>query len=277
MDHFVIWIKGHTGWLYTQIYENPIFFIDFWSFAHLWSGFVVFSALLALRYKRPWMWLIIYLTMYEIVELLMLYFSNHVFKPETIKDQFTDIFVGILGGGVSYLYLNYRTLKRIGVLETIDFESLFVAETVSFLWVDRPHFFIFQPYQESSPSMVNYLWRILLGYLLLRMYARFRKTNGNYLRDIMLFTSAYFALYILSGFLTGKYNINILSDKPLISDSTQFDISYFLYQLWYPFLMILSYRALYRLLIKATEELGKRYPAKEAVGAVFTLPSANTL
>ena len=30
----------------------------------------------------------------EIAEILMLYVSLHVFNPETIKDQFTDIFVG---------------------------------------------------------------------------------------------------------------------------------------------------------------------------------------
>ena len=112
MDHIVIWIKQHTGWLYVKIYENQFFFFDLWSFAHLCSGFVVFILLLMLGYRRPWIWLAIYLSIYEGVEMAMLYLSLHIFQPETIKDQVTDVLVGMFGGLLSYLFVNQKVINK---------------------------------------------------------------------------------------------------------------------------------------------------------------------
>lgn len=237
MENFVIWIKHHSGWLYEKIYENQFFFIDYWSLAHLWSGFVLFSLLLSLRKRNPFLWLLIYLSCYEIFEIAMLYLSLHVFQPETIKDQFTDIFVGIFGGILSYLFINQKANNKITFFEKIDIEALFVAETISFLWVDRSQFFFFQPEGAVPLSVLNYLWRILLGYLLLRIYASYRRIDRNGSNGLQVFLLAYFTLFILTGFQLKIYTFGEIFN-------IHFNTSFFLYQMCYPFIMILFYEGI---------------------------------
>ena len=58
-EQLVLWIRDQTGWLYHQVYQNQLFFFDLWSLAHLWSGFVLFSILLAIKVKYPWLWLFV--------------------------------------------------------------------------------------------------------------------------------------------------------------------------------------------------------------------------
>ncbi|MEK7719534.1 MAG: hypothetical protein AAB347_07975, partial [Bacteroidota bacterium] len=135
LESLVIWIRQQTAWLYLQVYQNQIFFIDLWSLAHFWSGFVIFILLLVIRSKQPWLWLTVGLALYEIAEILMLYVSLHVFNPETIKDQFTDIFVGILGGLFGYLFTYQKFKLKFDIFKILDFESVFVSMTYSFIWV----------------------------------------------------------------------------------------------------------------------------------------------
>ena len=247
MENFVIWIKHHSGWLYEKIYENQFFFIDYWSFAHLWSGFVLFTMLLSLRKRNPFLWLLIYLSFYEIFEIAMLYLSLHVFQPETIKDQFTDIFVGMIGGILSYLYINQKANNRNTFFEKIDIEALFVAETISFLWVDRSQFFFFQPEGAVPLSVLNYLWRILLGYLLLRIYACNRRIDRNVSNGLQVFLLAYFTLFILTGFQLGIYTFSKIFN-------IHFNTSFFVYQMCYPFITILFYEGICYIFESAAKE-----------------------
>lgn len=253
MDHFVIWVKQHSGWLYVQIYENQFFFIDFWSLTHLWSGFVLFSVILAYTYRHPWRWLVIYLSIYEIVEISMLYLSLHAFQPETIKDQLTDIIIGILGGVLSYFFVRQKAKRRFAFFDKLDIEALFVAETMSFLWIDRSQFFFFLP--EPNPlSVLNYLWRILLGYLIIRIYATSKLNNKRVLNGLLVFAMAYFSLFILSGFLLGNYNFKMLFEMKIIGESVLFNLSYFIYQLSYPFITILFYEWIHHIFEKGAHE-----------------------
>jgi len=271
MDHFVIWIKQHTGWLYTRIYENQFFFLDFWSFAHLWSGFVLFILLLTLRYRHPWFWLTIYLSIYEIVELAMLYLSLHVFQPETIKDQVTDILVGISGGFLSYLFVNQKIFNRIALFEKIDSEALIVAMTISFLWADHSQFFFFQPEGADPLSVFNYLWRLLLGYLLIRIYASYRRIGGNVTNGLLVFLMAYYALFILTGFLLGNFTFTQLFKMTSLEKSGQFDPSFFIFQLWFPFLAILFYGWIRYIIAKAAQEMAIKNPLGSAVSIQMNL------
>lgn len=253
MDHFVIWVKQHSGWLYVQIYENQFFFIDFWSLAHLWSGFVLFTILLANKYRRPWLWLVIFLSIYEIFEIAMLYISLHIFLPETIKDQFTDVVAGILGGSLSYLFVRQKAKGRIAIFDKIDIEALFVAETMSFLWVDRSQFFFFQP--EANPlSISNYLWRIVLGYLLLRIYSTYQKFNNKAINGLLVFMMAYFSLFIFSGYLLGSFNLDRLFHLKFEREIALLNSSLFLYQMCYPFGTILFYEWIRHIFDKAAKE-----------------------
>ena len=248
MEDSVIWIKQHSGWLYEKIYENQFFFLDIWSLAHLWSGFVLFTVLLSIRKRHPFLWLLFYLSLYEILEIAMLYLSLHVFQPETIKDQFTDIFVGIFGGYLSYLFVNQKAKNKIAFFEKVDIEALFVAETISFLWVDRSQFFFFQPEPALPLSVINYLWRILLGYLLLRIYASYRRIDRNISNGLQVFLIAYFTLFILTGFQLRIYTFREIFNIHLNS-------SFFFYQLWYPFLAILFYEWICHIFDSAAKEM----------------------
>jgi hypothetical protein len=245
MDHFVIQIRQDTSWLYNQIYENQFFFIDFWSLCHLWSGFVFFAILLTVKCKHPWKWLIVFLSLYEIIEISMIYISLHVFNPETIKDQFTDILVGILGGILFYLLAKQKAKKTSTFFEKVDIESIFVAETLSFLSIGSSQFFFFQPDKEDALSFVNYLWRILLCYIILRIYVSFKRISQNSGRGLLVLTMGYFVLYILSGVLTGSYAYHDLLELFFGDMRSQFKGSYLLYQLCFPFLVILFYEAIF--------------------------------
>jgi hypothetical protein len=59
-----------------------------------------------------------------------------VFKPETIKDQFTDIIIGMLGGMIGFSILRFCSLTNKVHLRNLNFFVMFLASiTYSWLWV----------------------------------------------------------------------------------------------------------------------------------------------
>lgn len=97
---FVEWINHVSAPLYTVIYSNAYFFFDYWSIIHFVSGCLLYFILNAMGVRRIWLLLFSLLFFYELVEISMIFFALDVFKPETIKDQFTDIALGGLGAAV---------------------------------------------------------------------------------------------------------------------------------------------------------------------------------
>lgn len=93
--------------LYTVIYRADFFFIDFWSFNHFGSGFILMVFLMRKETRHPVALLLALLFCYECVEIAFPYFAVHIFKPEIIPDQFTDIVIGLLGG-----LLGQQTIRR---------------------------------------------------------------------------------------------------------------------------------------------------------------------
>lgn len=125
------WILGNTQWLYVKLYDGPLVFLDCWSLNHAWSGLVVFLALRALGVRRAWTWLVAALLAYEVVELAFIYAAFHAFRPETLKDQLTDVVVGVLGASVGRLFVGARPSARV-----VDWAAAgLAAVSLSFLWV----------------------------------------------------------------------------------------------------------------------------------------------
>jgi hypothetical protein len=91
-------INFYTAPLYTILYKSQYFFIDCWSFVHFISGFVIVSLTLRRGGSRPLMILMAVLLSWEVLEITFIYMAIHVFRPETIPDQFTDIIIGFIGG-----------------------------------------------------------------------------------------------------------------------------------------------------------------------------------
>jgi uncharacterized membrane protein YeaQ/YmgE (transglycosylase-associated protein family) len=138
MSEIITYIHQHTGWLYVRIVDSGFLFFDFWSLVHFWTGLVLFLSLRRLSVRNAWGWLAAAIVGWELFELLALYIALDVFRPETLKDQLTDIVVGILGAKVAaWLEARPRTLrpnfrqgqKQVGVPE------LLAAVTLAFLWV----------------------------------------------------------------------------------------------------------------------------------------------
>jgi hypothetical protein len=129
-------ILVQTDWLYTILFQNALFFLDLWSIVHIWSGFCLILLLKSLKVKRPFLILFAILTIYEIIELVFIFFAFNIFKPETILDQCTDIVAGISGGILAYNFLKFATNgihKHIKMIYMIII--LLSAVTYAFPWV----------------------------------------------------------------------------------------------------------------------------------------------
>ncbi len=98
LAHVYHFILSAFSPLYTVIYQTDFFFIDIWSFIHFGNGFILMVVLMRKGSRQPIALLLALLFCYECVEIAFPYFAVHIFKPEIIPDQFTDILIGLLGG-----------------------------------------------------------------------------------------------------------------------------------------------------------------------------------
>jgi hypothetical protein len=159
-------ILSHTGWLYTKLFEGPFFFFDLWSLAHLYSGFLVMLVLRALHVRRPWTWLVSLLVAYELLELAFIYVAFHAFRPETLKDQGTDILVGMAGAWVTTALVRrgerLRGPSREGLVRAAAVPLGAVA--VAFEWVGNYGYSYSRPF-FNSPGIC--WWAFLLWTLAL--------------------------------------------------------------------------------------------------------------
>jgi len=140
MHELGTWILVNTRCQYTRLCENRLLFVDLWSFHHLWSGAVLYALLHRLRPRARWTALLTLLLAYEILELLFIFLAFHAFRPETLKDQLTDIAVGMLGALICEgLARGCRRLERRRVGQgrraLRHITAALAAATVAFLWV----------------------------------------------------------------------------------------------------------------------------------------------
>ncbi len=126
----------YTSWLFTKVYQNHYFFFDLWSLVHLWSGFVLIALFTLIKVQKLLAKLFIVLLLYEVVEILILYFVSGIIKPEIFKDQFTDIIIGMIGGGIGLIILNYTFVSNPRHVFRLKLFTIFLTSiTYSFLWV----------------------------------------------------------------------------------------------------------------------------------------------
>lgn len=181
MDKVYYYINHNSFWLYTKIYTNNLFFFDFWSLAHLWCGFFVLVLITASGLKKRWLWFSIFLLGYEIIEITFIFLAIQVFNPETIKDQFTDIFVGFVGGGLSHSYIKWETKARNPKMLNRIISSFFAAETLAFVFTGSYQYRYNFPLINSFPiNYFAYLAWFSGGFLLLWIYRIFKKHRKFY-------------------------------------------------------------------------------------------------
>ncbi len=210
MNNSFVDFYGATKWLYTKIYENPVFFFDYWSFVHLIAGFLIILTLLAFNIKHRWAMLFALLTLWEIVELLFKFFALNIFKPETFKDQITDIVIGLISGLITYLIIKNKDK----IYSKIHISQEFVASVMStsvlaFLWMGTYQY-------HYSANIFNTqglnIWAFLLCFLGANLIIKsfiycknyFKKTSSSF---VMLLGLYYISLFIIE--YVGRYLVEI--------------------------------------------------------------------
>lgn len=265
MKGIVEFINSNSDWLYIKIFENQIFFFDFWSFIHFWSGGVLITVISCSKLKRKWILLFACLLFYELVEIATLYLALNVFRPETIKDQLMDIFVGMAGGYLFDKWIRYFSSNRKQSGKVFQnpslYIALFTAITIAFLWVG------FYKYEYNisvfnSPGL-NYMafsiWVLgIFGIIIIysMLSAKLKRIHALMLLWIIyvvVLCFLEFTFYHIIGFReSGNHD-----HKPLIFDIIHGTLVLHLFYLFLPFLSVFLYLSFNKLFSKAFFNVGK--------------------
>lgn len=199
----VQYIHDQTAWLYEKIYQNELFFFDLWSVVHLWSGLVIMLLLRSFRARRPFLWLSVVLIAYELAEILILYLALNIFRPETIKDQFTDIFVGLLGGVLTAVFLGLAK-KRLD-RHPYPFQTMIMAlavVTYTFPWVGFYHYSYNLEVYNTGTAMNFITWSAwtIGGMMILQVYYLLGRLRMSY--RLLLIWVLYFPSLLIYEFIT---------------------------------------------------------------------------
>ncbi|GIV46112.1 MAG: hypothetical protein KatS3mg036_0930 [Ignavibacterium sp.] len=245
-------IRVNTEWLYTVLYQNKYFFFDYWSLVHFFSGFFIPVILSNLRIRRIYLITFLLLVLYEVVEIYLIYIAFNIFKPETIKDQITDILVGLSG-----LFLNFRLGKYIfNSRNEIKYSSYFPAIvtslTISFIWIG---FYQYRyNYDFLNSSGLNFwafgCWSVSILIICIS-FSHFKDKFSNKLKFYPIFY-----LFYLTSLLTVEFiGYKILGIKEIAhinSDSLIFNLIHgtttlHIYYLLAPFIAILINKIIFTL------------------------------
>jgi hypothetical protein len=249
-------ILGNTAWLYTRLYEGRLIFLDLWSLAHLWSGFAVMTVLLAARARRRWLLLTAALLAYELVELAFIWAAFHAFHPETLKDQGTDVAVGLLGGALSVgLWTLWRRLSVAGRERLLRHVTAgLVAVTIAFEWVGAYGYRYDHPALNSAGLCwwAMLLWTLALV-LVAEAFASFEPLLGRALLAAVPTAGGYFlALFLVEyvGYVTlGIHEVGHPGRQALALDLVHGTTALHVFYVSAPFLCCLLFvgaRALFR-------------------------------
>ncbi len=249
------WYFEHAEWLYTKIYQNEFFFFDLWSIVNCWSGFVLYISLKALQAKKPLSILLFILFVYNVLEVLFIYFASHIFEPETIKDQFTDIIMGMLGGMIGFLILRFNSLNRNTKIWNLDLFTIFLASiTYAWLWVGFYRYDYNQEFYNSPGINIGAFVFWVLGAFATIWASSFIRISNIWLKWLVvwtiylvcLFVVEYFGFVILSLHENSKPNA-----QPLLFGLIHgTPVLHFVY-VFSPFFTISIYKGLKALLLKA--------------------------
>lgn len=244
MDWIIETVYSNTLWLYKVIYSNKLFFIDFWTFNHIWSGAFVFIILSALKAKKKWIILIIVLFTYEIIEISFRIFALNLFKPEIIKDQINDIIFGIFGAILCYFIIKFRKGKSYDKFHLrYPLTSFLTAGTFSYLYVG---------FSSGTDSILNPLYfKIILlvlfwiiFYYLLQAYEALKQRKSKEYKIFILLTVIFSPAIIIVHFLAEHF-LSFYYNNKLIT------ISGLIFSLGIPALVIAIFRFFKKLINKA--------------------------
>lgn len=248
-------INTNTAWLYFKLYECSYLFIDFWTIIHFFSGITILLCIELFQVRKKWVVLFASLFCYEVVEISILYVTLNIFKPETIKDQFTDVFVGMLGGLVaSFLIKTILQTKAIESREQIvkNIVIIVVSFLISFLWVG------FYGYRYSheffNSNGVNYtaflLWWggiIILG----KIYYGLKSKLNSFSKTLLFSWGIYFLGLCLLEYLfyhvLGVREIGTSERKAMLFDIIHGTKKLYIFYLSVPIISITFFESLHKL------------------------------
>jgi len=157
----------------------------------------------ALRIRPALLFLIGILLLYELAEILFIYAAFHLFRPETLKDQVTDILVGLIGGFMSlgFLALSTRHLLRHKHL-ILSGIMLLAAGTYAFLWVGfyRYHYNVEAYNTGGGMNFYTFLTWTVAGFLVLQVFYLLRKQP--FLLRVLYTWLIYFAGLMIFEYIT---------------------------------------------------------------------------
>lgn len=183
-------IRNNTDWLYVIVYQNKFFFIDYWSFVHFISGILLPVILTNLKIKRVYSISFFTLIFYELVEISLIYFAFNVFKTETIKDQFTDILIGIFGVFISYLIKRKLSSINMSTEVRLNLYAAFVSVIIAFHWVGFYKYkYNIEAFNTNGLNIWTFLWWSFGLFLICQFHIRLKEKFQN----AKLY---YFTLYI---------------------------------------------------------------------------------
>jgi len=257
------WFRVHTEFLYTLICKKGLFYFDFWSLVHAWSGLVIFMLLVAFNVKRKWFWFIFLITIYEIAEIAFIYFALHIFRPERLNDQVLDILVGVFAAILCYFILLYKSdTKRIIYLPCWPL-MLFSSLTFAFVWVGNYRYEY--NYQTINTNGIN-LWAFslwLAGGLAFLLVYRFikKKITGVFRRLAVTWLIYFISLLVIEYvgyFLMEIREVSVPHAKALIFGLIHGNLALWIYYLIFPFLIISFYEVLMNKVNRAQYHLAKQ-------------------
>jgi len=245
----------YAGWLYTKLYQNDFFFIDLWSIVHCWSGFVIFLGLKSLKAKKPLWTLLTLLFIYGVLEILFTDFTLDIISPEIIKDQFTDIIVGMIGGTIGFLIVQFGSLNNDKHLKSLNLFIIFLASvTYAYVWVG------FYRYQYNNDLFntpgINIggfiFWTMgafatIFGFTLIKIRKFWLKISVSWvIYIVVLFIVEYFGFVIMGWHESSKENAT-----PLLFDLIHGTKTLHIVYILSPFFTISIYLGLKKLFLKA--------------------------
>lgn len=253
-----------TAWLYTRIYQNGFFFFDLWSAVHCWNGFFLYFLFARFSNYNKLFWpVLIVLLLYEIAEIFTIYIALHIFRPETIKDQFTDIFIGLTGTALAFFldkgirksYMNARTYNTL--------IAAIAGGTYSFLWVgfygyQYNHGFTILNTPGLNTGAFLFWWAGAWGTIEFYKMLKVKNILLHWLLTWLGYLAVLFTVEYIAYHLVGIHEISRNGENPLIFNIIHgTPLLHFVYMIS-PFLSVGLYLAMKSLIKSATK---KKIPA----------------
>ena len=218
----------------------------------MWSGFMLYLILSGLRIKKTFTVILVCLLGYEVFEISLTYFATSIFIPEIIKDQFTDIFVGMTGSFVGYLFLsNYDFLiSRFQIVVKNAF-IFFISLSFTFLWLVFSHESVCL--DGSSSTEINliifFLW-LTQAFITISVFRKSGLLKS--IRPWTVFVATFILATVLNFYLVSLTEISGLKPDNLIFWLSSIRIKLILFPLL-PFLLLTAHEVFIKLVSKARE------------------------